>query len=209
MALPTGRVCEGDDELREGNKVGYCATVLREIRAAARAKFDQTKATACVAAAAKATTLPDRRTLSDIAGAIAVCRGVVVGGQPPDAACDRNMECKSGLLCIKQRCIAAAAVGQPCTKLTDDGLTAATSTCKAHLRCIEDQCRLVKPTQPAKQGEACRHDNCISGLYCARADKAICRPKQKAGASCSHSRECLGRCSRKDGRLCVDYCGSG
>jgi hypothetical protein len=156
MALPAGRQCEGDDEIIEGNKVGFCTTVLRAGSDAARVSFDEAAAKRCLAEVKSAKPpLPDRRTLADIGARFEACRSFARGTQKKGEPCDNAVECGDALTCESAKCTERKAA--------------------------------TEADAAAKDGPA----------------------KKKAGEPCAVSDECLGRCSRKQGRRCVSYCGSG
>ena len=192
MALAASRRCEGDDTLIEGNKVGYCTTMLREARDAGRVRFDPAAAATCETAVKGASDLPDRRVLRDLSLRFEACRKVVTGTQSAGAACDRTMECGAGLLCLAKTCQSAAKEGEACRELHDDGFTPTASTCAPPFGCSDGQCVPADPRAAAP------------------APKPPPQPtKKKAGEPCTSSDDCLGRCSRSDGNTCVSYCGSG
>lgn len=208
MAVAGSRKCEGDDSIIEGNKIGYCSTMLREARDAERVGFDAAAAKACSEAVRTASDLPDRRVLRDLSLRLEACRKVVVGKVSAEAACDHTMECKPGLLCVDKKCSPAAKEGEVCRALRDDGFTASASTCAVGLSCVDAACKKEKAKALGDDKAPCEaHADCQPMLHCS-ADKR-CAPKKKAGASCTKSDACLGRCSRKDGNTCVSYCGSG
>jgi hypothetical protein len=200
MALGDGRKCDGDDEIIEGNKVGFCTTVLRAASDSGRISFDEPAASRCLAAVKTAEpALPDRRTLTDMGARFAACRAFIRGSQKKDAACEHSVECEASLYCEAAQCTPRAAAGESC-KSSD--------ACVHGLVCQAGQCS----NDPLlRDGAACQGRNvCTTGSSCqSRASKRVCTPKKKAGDSCGHSDDCLGRCSRAQGRQCVSYCGSG
>ena len=111
MAL--SRSCDGDDEIREGNKVGLCTTILRTARDDDGVKLDPKAAEPCVAAVKKElATLPDIRTLQTLVERFEACRTllskvpsltkvepVTVGAKKADEACDGPHQCSHELYC--------------------------------------------------------------------------------------------------------------
>jgi hypothetical protein len=87
-------------------------------------------------------------------------------------------------------------------------LAGVTSTCAADLACVDAACAEQARAGSVPAKGACAADaSCVAGHFCS-GELKICQPQQTAGAACSTSRECKGRCSKADG-TCVDYCGSG
>jgi hypothetical protein len=196
MALPKARGCKGDDEIIEGNKVGYCTTTLREAREASRVRFDAEAATACISAVEGSAELPDRRNLADLALAVASCRKVVVGKQAPGAECANTFGCLASSSCGAGHCKARVAEGATCTE---------NDACPGGQRCRAGTC--AAPTSQ-KDGARCEDArDCRHGSHCGGDHR--CAADKKAGEICSGSDECLGRCSREKGSHCVSYCGSG
>ncbi len=82
------------------------------------------------------------------------------------------------------------------------------SSCRGLLRPVPSLSK-VEAVEPgtAAAGEACKvTGDCAHRLYC---EAGSCAPKKKAGEACHSGQECIGRCSRKAGRICVPYCGAG
>ncbi|MBW2458043.1 MAG: hypothetical protein JRI68_26295 [Deltaproteobacteria bacterium] len=235
MAMPSDRTCEGDDEIIEGNKAGYCVTELVAARDEGRITFDAGQAAACVKAVSAATPpLPDRRTLRDLGMRFEACRGAAVGKQGAGAECKTTMECVAGLRCVSAKCAESAKADEACVPLKEVSLSNVTSSCAPGLHCEASQCQpLVGEGKPCSSSGACqpslrcRDGKCTKGTaltagaaceedvdcgvrgHCAKEGKTTaCRPRKPAGTKCVLGSECLGRCSRKD-RQCVSYCGSG
>ena len=229
-----GRPCQGDDAVLEGNKVGYCATLLRAARDEKRAHFDAAAASACAAAVASAEPpLPDRRKLHDLSDRFAACAEVVVGEQAAGSACDRTMECTPGLVCAAKICHAPKALGEDCVAIREEGAPAARSSCGPDLRCDGGRCGALakaggacKSAEQCATGLACRAGRCLvadplaAGASCAASDECAadlycagkpgkCATRKRAGEPCESPDACVGLCSREAGQHCVAYCGSG
>ncbi|MBW2526997.1 MAG: hypothetical protein JRI23_22645 [Deltaproteobacteria bacterium] len=209
MALPEGRRCGADDEVREQNKVGYCGTLLRELRDGGKVRFVSSAAKPCVQAVGAAKPpLSDSRTVQEVGARLEACRKVIVGKQAAGAECASSVECAPGLACTSGKCAARVAVGKPCEAVREVSLAGVTSTCAAGLDCIDGACVEQAATGSVEAKGACSTDvACAAGHFCEGKPKS-CQPTKAAGAACSSSRECRGRCSKADGK-CVDYCGSG
>ncbi|MCC6523854.1 MAG: hypothetical protein IT373_14445 [Polyangiaceae bacterium] len=236
-AMGVGRPCQGDDAVLEGNKIGYCATLLREARDARRVHFDRAAAAACLAEIPKASpSLPERRTLRHLGERVPACRAVAVGEVPRGAECARTMECAPGLVCVGARCATPGAAGDACTVVKEDGSPFARSSCEPALRCVAGKCAAgaaaggkcatseacapelrcrggtCAPGHPLEAGAACEGtEDCASGHYCG-GKPPKCTPKQQAGEACAATDSCLGNCNRQVDPArsrCVAYCGSG
>jgi len=235
MGMPADRECEGDDEIIEGNKAGYCVTELTAARDAGRIAFDADQAAACVKAVQAADPpLRDRRTLRDLGLRFEACRKTAVGKQQAGAECKTTMECAAGRLCVGAKCTEPAKADAACQPLKEVSLSNVTSSCASGLYCAEGNCKPQvgegKPcsSSPACQGDLrCRDGKCAKAAplkegavceadvdcgpkgHCAKEGKTTaCRPRKAAGNDCLLDAECRGRCSRKD-KQCVSYCGSG
>jgi len=151
MALPEGRKCEGDDEIIEGNKVGFCTTVLRAASDAARVSFDEAAAKRCLAAVESAAPpLPDRRTLADIRARFEPCRAFVRGTQKQGMPCEHSVECAPTLTCDAATCQAPAAPATSAPAAADKDATPkrkAGEPCKHSDECLGRCSR--------KQGQQC------------------------------------------------------
>ncbi len=128
-AMGVGRVCEGDDELMEGNKIGLCSTTLRTARDDEGVELDAAKGATCLAEVTKADPpLPDVRTLTTLAQRFASCRAFTekvrslskVEAVPPGSAaegqaCKVQTDCAHGLFCDGGSCAPQKKAGASCT----------------------------------------------------------------------------------------------
>ncbi|RLB64753.1 MAG: hypothetical protein DRI90_03845 [Deltaproteobacteria bacterium] len=234
MAMSSERKCSGDDEIIEGNKIGYCVTELVKARDDGRVIFDHDQAARCVAAVRSAKEpLRDRRTLRDLGMRFESCRQTASGQQKAGMECKTTMECTQGLRCVSSKCVQPAALGKPCVPLKEVSLSNVTSSCAAGLHCDGAACASLakegascavsgacQPPLRCRAGQCavasdqatgapCEDDaDCDSKGYCTTDKPPVCQARKQAGSKCVLNRECLGRCSRKD-RQCVSYCGSG
>jgi hypothetical protein len=86
--------------------------------------------------------------------------------------------------CVRRTCVAAAAVGQPCTFAGQCGQDA---HCAAG-RCVAERF--------AQEGEPCIVGACDPRSVC---HQGVCVRRQREGASCESDEECLGACVHPDG----------
>jgi hypothetical protein len=112
MVLPEGRRCDADDEVREQNKVGYCGTLLRELRDGSKVRFEPSAAKPCVEAVRAADPpLSDSRTVQEVGARLEACRNVIVGKQAAGAECESSEECVPGHACAAGKCAPRLALG--------------------------------------------------------------------------------------------------